>query len=332
MYKNNKLISIMLGVLTSAGVIGTAVLTAKETPKAIEKINELKSNTDKVKFKDYVKNLAPIYWPAATVCLATILSNTASSIISIKTEASLIATATMISQGYKKYKNKVVQLLGKEVDQKITTEISKDDYKKKLENKKTKLESDEEMYWEEHIGFFSCKPIDLQAALCDLNQRINIPRYAKEGIFNFVTLQEFLFDAKAKVYNSKILKPSSKLGWSWEYIRELHNIHNPWIFATKVSIVDSKTGELLYNKLEFIYEPVWLQEFEYEYTNPDDDYPREEDYEYLSGMDRQEFLNSNINFNNRVEYSDGSSYSDPTSEYLDMELPDPKTVPDLSQN
>src|SRR5574344_1608950 len=105
-YKARKASSIILGLLSASGTVLTAILVAKETPKALEKIKEIKEKNKDAKKIDYIKALIPIYWPAGLMCLGTMASTTVSQIISVKTEASLIATSTMLSQGRTRSKGK----------------------------------------------------------------------------------------------------------------------------------------------------------------------------------------------------------------------------------
>ena len=94
-YKRRQALSIGLGISSAIGTVVSMILAIQETPKALAKIKEIKEK-DNPKKIDYVKGLFPIYWPSFTVCAATVLSTTMSQLISLKTEASLIATTAMI--------------------------------------------------------------------------------------------------------------------------------------------------------------------------------------------------------------------------------------------
>ena len=125
MNETKKALPIIFSIIGSLGTIGTAVLVAKETPKVQEKLKE-KKDISKI---EYLKILGKGYLPAILAGVATISSITASTIISKKTEASLIATTAVLSQGWNKYKYKIKDVLGPQGQKKITDLISSEDYK-----------------------------------------------------------------------------------------------------------------------------------------------------------------------------------------------------------
>ena len=94
-YKARRASSLILGLFSALGTVVTAILVAKETPKAMEKIKEIKEKNKDIKKIDYIKALIPVYWPAGLMCLGTMASTTISQVISVKTEASLIAKSRM---------------------------------------------------------------------------------------------------------------------------------------------------------------------------------------------------------------------------------------------
>lgn len=258
-YKVRRFVSIGLGLFSAAGTIFTAILVAKETPKALEKIKELKEKNSK-KF-NYVKGLIPIYWPAIVMCVGTVASTTISNVISYKTEASLLATSAMLSQGLKKYKNKVKDVLGVDIDNLINNEISKDDYKL-LNNNDIKKNDGTELYWEENLGFFRCKPLDFMAAIADLNQRLHTPDPDPNGTFYFTTLYILMNDAKAKVYNEDYLNGCKNIGWTTDYLCSMYDIKCMWVHANYTKIIDKDTGELLFTKISFFEDPIFLEDNE----------------------------------------------------------------------
>ena len=256
-YRARRFSSVIFGLISAAGTIFTAVLVAKETPKAIEKIKQLKENKDLKKI-DYVKALVPIYWPAGVVCLGTIASTTVSQVISLKTEASLIATSTMLSQGWRRYKNKVKDIFGIEGDKLVTNDISLDEYNKN----NFKAMSNEKLYWEEHIGFFTCNERDLLTALSDLNQRLHTPDPAPDGTFYFTTLYFLLKDAKAKIFDKKKLEASKNIGWTADYLAEVYDLNCMWVHPYYTNAIKKETGEVLFTKLSFFEDPIFLLDSE----------------------------------------------------------------------
>ena len=168
-YKARRASSLILGLFSALGTVVTAILVAKETPKAMEKIKEIKEKNKDIKKIDYVKALIPIYWPAGLMCLGTMASTTVSQIISVKTEASLIATSTMLSQGWNRYKGKIKDVLGVKGNELITNCIASNDYEKNQPKpNKTEMLLEEKKYAKRAFGeqtgihFVECR-------LCDWN-------------------------------------------------------------------------------------------------------------------------------------------------------------------
>ena len=255
-YTARRITSILLGLMSAAGTVVTAILVAKETPKALEKIKELKEN-NQTKKMDYVKALAPIYWPAGLMCLGTISSTTISQVLSIKSEASLIATTTMLSQGWRRYKGKVTDVLGIKGEQAISNAVSADKYSKE---QPVKPKPEEMMFYEEHIGFFSCKREKLINALTDINQRLHTPDADPKGTFYWTSLYYLLKDAEATVYDKSRIQVAKNFGWTTEYLSEADELECVWVHPTLTNVIKKSTGEVLYINLGFFEEPICLTE------------------------------------------------------------------------
>lgn len=282
-YKARQITSVLLGLTSAAGTVVTAILVATETPKALKKIEELKSKKD-VKKIDYIKALLPVYWPALSVCVGTVASTTISNIISMKTEASLVATSTLVSQGWRKYKGKVQDIFGKDASNLVDQEIAKDDYDYSKASK-VKVESEECLYWEEHIGFFKCKPLDLMAAITDLNQRLHTPDPSPNGTFYFTTLAILMKDANAYVYDKDKLKACKNIGWTTDYLCEVYDIKCMWVHANYTTVVKKETGEVLFTKINFFEEPIVLQDTEVSRFK----YKSREDYKHEAECDMHDY-------------------------------------------
>lgn len=256
-YKTRRVGSIILGLFSAVGTVITAILVAKETPKAVEKIKKLKENKEAKKI-DYIKELLPIYWPAGIICLGTVASTTISQIISIRTEASLIATSTMLSQGWNRYKGKVKDIFGIDAAKMVNNSIASDEY----EEQKSKFTSDKTLFYEEHIGFFSCKKEDLIGAMSDLNQRLHTPDASPDGTFYWTTLYFLMKDAKAMVYDKNKLEASKEIGWTTDYLCDVYDLACMWVHPLYTRVIKKETGEVLFTKIEFFEEPIFLEETE----------------------------------------------------------------------
>lgn len=280
-YKARKASSLILGLFSAFGTVLTAILVAKETPKAMEKIKEIKEKNKDAKKIDYVKALIPIYWPAGLICLGTMASTTISQIISIKTEASLIATSTMLSQGWNRYKGKVKDIFGIEGDKMITNSIASEDYEKKqLKPIKTDM-----LFWEEHLGFFSCKKEDLIGAMLDLNQRLHTPDPSPDGTLYWTTLYFLMKDAGATVFDKTKLEASKEIGWTTDYLCEVYELGCMWVHPFYTRVIKKETGEVLFTKITFFEEPIFLEESERSRYH----YKSREDYEHEAEIDMHDY-------------------------------------------
>lgn len=281
-----KTIPIVLAIIGSVGVVGTSVLVAKETPKANENLAAIDESDKKKKLLKQSKVVAKAYWPAILCGVGTIGSVAASTIISKKTEASLIATATVLGQGWNKYKWKVKELLGPDVNKKITDAISKDDFgdlKKKETNEQPKPaeKPTKNVYWEEHLGYFECDESKFLSAMNDLNQRLHVPDADDKGTFYWTSLKIFAEDAKANVYEKERLEGCRNIGWTSDYLLEAYGPHCIWVHPYYTKVYGKESKKLLYTKVEFWEEPIMLAESEMSRFN----YKSRKDFEHEADCD-----------------------------------------------
>lgn len=294
-YKARRASSLILGLFSALGTVVTAILVAKETPKAMEKIKEIKEKNKDIKKIDYVKALIPIYWPAGLMCLGTMASTTVSQIISVKTEASLIATSTMLSQGWNRYKGKIKDVLGVKGNELITNCIASNDYEKN----QPKPNKTEMLFWEEHLGFFSCKKEDLIGAILDLNQRLHTPDPSPDGTLYWTTLYFLIKDAKANVFDKTKLEASKEIGWTTDYLCEVYELGCMWVHPLYTRVIKKETGEVLFTKITFFEEPIFLEENERSRYH----YKSREDYEHEAECDMHDYDAFNM-YSHEYQYED----------------------------
>ena len=256
-YRARRITSIIFGLMSAVGTVATGILAAKLTPKALEKFEKLKQSKEKPTKWDYIKVALPVYWPAVATCAGVITSVTISNLISMRTEASLIATSTMLSQGFRKYKNKVTDVLGIKEEKAIETALSADEYAK---NKNLNPKPEETMFYEEHIGFFSCKREKLINALTDINQRLHTPDPDPKGTFYWASLYYLLKDAQATVYDKSKWEIAKNFGWTTDYLSEADELECIWVHPTLTNVIKKSIGEVLYVNLGFFEEPISLVE------------------------------------------------------------------------
>lgn len=119
--------STILTCIGAAGVIATAILTAKDTPKAnmmVKMAEEEKG--EELTVIEKVKAAAPAYIPAITVGASTIACVFGANILNKRTQATLAGLYPIIDSTYKEYKKKVDEVFGEGSDEIVQTEIAKD--------------------------------------------------------------------------------------------------------------------------------------------------------------------------------------------------------------
>ena len=166
----------ILTCVGAIGVIATAVITAKATPKALtllEKAEEEKG--EELTKVEKVKVAGPAYIPAALVGATTIGCMFGSNYLNKRKQASIISAYAALNATHKDYKDKVKELYGEEADVNVRDEVSKDNYKKS----DIKKEADKELFYDEYSKryFYSTKE-KVHRAQYYLNRSLSMRDYA----------------------------------------------------------------------------------------------------------------------------------------------------------
>lgn len=279
--KTQRIVNLGLSAITCAGVIGTFIFAIKETPKAQEELSKLPKDAKKItKTKVFIKN----YKKSLIFASATILSAITSKIMSTKMQASLIGAATLVDTSFRKYKNKVKETLGIDVDKNIVEAVAKDEFG---EPDTSNSHEDEVLYLEPHIGYFYAKPKNVWAAFEAMNEDIsNNNNYYISGreFLGYITLGDFLTLCEGRPLSRNISQEKLNIGWSVDYLHYWHPAH--WIHKD-IGEPDKDGARLIY----WYEEPIWNPEMWEKYV--DGDITPEE---YWNGLP----INSNINKNDQV--------------------------------
>lgn len=121
----------ILTILGAAGVVGTAVLAVKATPKAMNLCYEVwdeREEGQEPTVLDYAKVGWKAYIPAASVGLATIVCIIGANGLNRKQQAAITSAYILLDNAYKEYQKKVKELYGDEADSSIRREIVKEQY------------------------------------------------------------------------------------------------------------------------------------------------------------------------------------------------------------
>lgn len=108
-----------------SGMIGTAIMTAKATPKAIMIMEELEQNGNPDK-KEVFKNVAPVYVPSAILFVVSVTFILLANKIRIDRGAALATAYTLTRDNFSDYRKKVAEKVGDKKAEEIDDEIAKD--------------------------------------------------------------------------------------------------------------------------------------------------------------------------------------------------------------
>lgn len=121
--------STLLTIVGGAGVIGTAVMAAKDTPKALKLLEDAKCEKgEELTNIEKIKAAAPAYIPTALTAVSTIACIFSANMFNKRSQAALLSAYTLLDSTYKEYRAKTKELYGEESDKNITKEIVKDKY------------------------------------------------------------------------------------------------------------------------------------------------------------------------------------------------------------
>jgi hypothetical protein len=121
-------------ILTGIGIAGfitTTIMAVKATPKALDRMAEVKeahaSDSDKKAFcKDVLLKVAPVYIPAAIIGGLSISCVIGASSVNHKRTAALATAYTISESALKEYRGKVVETIGEKKEEAVRAAIAKD--------------------------------------------------------------------------------------------------------------------------------------------------------------------------------------------------------------
>ena len=119
----------ILTCIGAAGVVATAVLAVKETPKADSLIKaDSRRNHDGDPYAatklEAVKSCWKCYIPAAATGVATIICIFGANTLNKKQQASLASAYALVNRSYSDYKHKLKELYGEDAHKKIMESIA----------------------------------------------------------------------------------------------------------------------------------------------------------------------------------------------------------------
>lgn len=160
-------------ILTSMGGVGvvtTAVMAVKATPKAmlIMEQAEKEKGEELTKFEK-VKVAGPVYIPSMLMGAGTLACIFGANMLNQKNQAALTSAYALLDNSYKEYKKKVEELYGEDSNQKVTEEIAKD----KHEETPVFAKGDEMLFYDEFSKrYFASTAYAVQFAEYTLNRDV----------------------------------------------------------------------------------------------------------------------------------------------------------------
>lgn len=125
--KNGSTILTILGV---AGVVGTAIMAAKDSPKAKVLLDDAELEKDEsLTFLEKVQVAGPVYIPTIIIGVSTIGCIFGANILNARKQEAIVGAYIMVDNAFKEYKKKVKELYGDDADLNVRKEIVKDKYK-----------------------------------------------------------------------------------------------------------------------------------------------------------------------------------------------------------
>lgn len=197
--------STILTVVGSAGVLTTAVLAVKATPKAMQLLENAKEEKqEELTLVEKVKVAGPAYIPAIVTGAATVACIFGANILNKRQQAAMASAYALLDNSYKAYRNKVMELYGDDADSKVKEELAKDNYNDTC----VSVSEGKHLYYDSYSErYFEATPEQVLKAEYEVNKKIQM----NDGLY----LNDF--------YELVGLEPTDYgdyLGWSFQEMVE----------------------------------------------------------------------------------------------------------------
>lgn len=216
-------------ILTCAGgvgVVATAVLTAKATPKAMRLLEEArKEKGDDLTNLEKIQAAGVAYIPPLLVGAGTIACIFGANTLNKRQQASLMSAYALLDSSYKEYRKKVEELYGEGSDENVKNEIAKDKYK----NDDIPKENGLELFFDEFSGrFFRSTLEKVQQAQYEINRDLTMREWA--------TINDF-YDYLDIPY----VDYGDEIGWSTVMNEQMY--WQTWVDFSNLKMVDDDNLE-----------------------------------------------------------------------------------------
>lgn len=146
-FKRNS--STVLTCMAGVGVVVTAIMAAKATPKALALVEEAKDEKgdDLTKFETVVA-AAPAYIPTVLVGVSTIACVFGANALNKRQQAALTSAYALLDNSYKEFRKKVDEMYGEGATVEVKKEIAKDHYEKDP----VRVSPDKQLFYDDYSG------------------------------------------------------------------------------------------------------------------------------------------------------------------------------------
>lgn len=170
----------ILSCIGSAGVIATAALAVKVTPKAVRLLEKAVSEKgEDLTVLEIIQVAGPSYIPAILVGLSTIVCIFGANVLNKRQQAAITSAYMLLENTHKEYQRKVKEMLGEDMDVLVKKSITKDRYANV-----DICETEEQLFYEfNHGEFFERTKEDVLSAEYHFNLHFRSQGYASLNDF-----------------------------------------------------------------------------------------------------------------------------------------------------
>lgn len=220
----------ILSIISSCGVVSTAVLSGMATYEAVKAIDKKKAKTKKEK----LKAVAPIYIPTVLSGVSTIACIISANLLSRFQQASIASAYALLNSSYKEYRNKLKELHGDEADLEVISNIATEKFPE------GKIPEGCDLFYDQYSKrYFSMPMEDVVYAVYNLNRA-----FAFRGIASINEFYDFLHISH--------IDSGDAVGWSSFDMGEDGLI--PWIDVHILPVITCDNEQ--YYIIDFDWDPI----------------------------------------------------------------------------
>lgn len=191
--------STFLTCIGGVGVIATAVMAVRATPKVVKLLEHCEDEKGSSLTKTEVIQIAGLHYiPSFLIGIGTLACIFGANILNKRQQATLMSAYALVDKSYKEYKKKVDELYGEEAHKEVVTSIVKDQYAEEG----IEVGDSKKLFYDDFSGrYFESTSKDVIEAEYNLNRNMayNSVAYLNE-FYEFLGLEP--------------IEAGNELGWS----------------------------------------------------------------------------------------------------------------------